>query len=177
MAIAPVDIYVLCGLTALDTPAHAWTQRSLAERLGIPLASVHRALRNAEGSQLYDPKRKSVQRAAFETLLVHAAPYVLPPRRLGLTVGMPTADAAPVLAGRIRAGGDRLPLVWPQAEGVRGEGLKPLHAAAPAAAARDSELYALLALVDALRTGTARVRGVAGELLADRLRSGMASSS
>jgi len=176
VAIAPVDIYVLCGLAARDAPSEGWTQRSLAERLGIPLASVPRALRSAAGSQLYDPTRKSVQRAALEALLVHAAPYVLPPRRLGLTVGMRTADAAPVLARRIRTAGADLPLVWPQAEGVRGEGLEPLHAAAPAAAARDSELYALLALVDALRTGTARVRGIAGELLADRLRSGAPAS-
>jgi len=83
---------------------------------------------------------------------------------------MPTADSAPILASRIRSAGEALPLVWPQAEGVRGEGLEPLHPAAPVACAREPALYDLFSLVDALRTGGARVRGVATELLADRLR-------
>lgn len=172
----PVDIYVLCGLATRDISADGWTLRSLAAQLGLPLTAVHRALKRAETAQLYNARHRRVQLAALEQLLVHAAPFVLPPKRLGLTVGMPTADSAPVLARRIRAADDALPLVWPQAEGIRGEGLEPLHPAAPAASVREPALYDLLALIDALRTGNARVRGVARELLTERLRSGVTAA-
>jgi len=44
-----------------------------------------------------------------------------------------------------------------------------LHEAVPEAARRDPQLGERLALVDALRLGDARTRGVAAELLSKRL--------
>jgi IclR helix-turn-helix domain len=65
---------------------------------------------------------------------------------------------------------DELPPVWPDARSrVRGLSLRPIHAAAPVAARRDPALGELLTLVDALRMGDARVRGVAARLLSTRL--------
>ena len=47
----------------------------------------------------------------------------------------------------------------------------PLYAAAPATAARNPELYELLALVDAVRLGRARERTRAKQLLRERIMS------
>jgi len=47
--------------------------------------------------------------------------------------------------------------------------VQPLYSSVPGAAARDAELYALLAWVDALRIGRARERNLAAKELAERL--------
>lgn len=78
--------------------------------------------------------------------------------------------AAPPLNGQIAADSDLLP-VWPDPEGdVRGVTLEPLHRAAPKAARKDSALYEILALIDALRDGRARERQLAETELSARLR-------
>jgi len=57
-------------------------------------------------------------------------------------------------------------LVMPLAGGpVRGSEVKPLYRSAPRAASRDEQLYQMLAVVDALRTGRARERRLAEEAL------------
>ena len=64
-------------------------------------------------------------------------------------------------------------IVWPAADGdVRGQAIEPLYASAPNAARKDSELYQMLALVDALRVGRARERNMAAEELSKRLHAG-----
>ena len=64
-----------------------------------------------------------------------------------------------------------LPPVWPWHEGnTRGVGFEPLYKSVPQAALRDSKLYQLLALVDAIRDGRARERKFAERDLVHRLR-------
>ena len=58
---------------------------------------------------------------------------------------------------------------------VRGIALEPLHAAAAQISRRDPELAERLALVDGLRLGDARVRGLAAKLLGERLTAAMAT--
>lgn len=53
--------------------------------------------------------------------------------------------------------------------GRRGYAIKPLHESVPRVARREPELHALLALVDALRIGQARVRSLAAIELRNRL--------
>jgi hypothetical protein len=55
--------------------------------------------------------------------------------------------------------------------------VRPLHGAATQAARHDTKLGERLALVDALRLGDARIRGVAAELLTDHLEQLAACSS
>lgn len=171
MALAEVDVYVVLGLAVQDD---GWTYRDVAAALGLPVATLHKAARRAAEAGLFDASRRRVRLADVERLLVHAAPYVVPPRRLGVTVGVLTGADAPVLSGRLRRSGG-LALVWPHADGERGEGLAPLHPSAPVAALADPKLYALLALVDALRVGDARVREVAAGVLSERLAAGAAA--
>ncbi len=52
---------------------------------------------------------------------------------------------------------------------VRGVALAPLYPTAPEAARKDSALYELLALFDAVRSGQAREREIAQKLLAERI--------
>jgi hypothetical protein len=52
---------------------------------------------------------------------------------------------------------------------VRGVALYPLYPSVPEAARKNSALYELLALFDALRAGAARERKMASDLLAERL--------
>jgi hypothetical protein len=52
---------------------------------------------------------------------------------------------------------------------MRGQSIIPLFPGAPLLAVDNPALYDLLALIDALRVGTARVRTIAAGLLGDRI--------
>jgi hypothetical protein len=107
---------------------------------------------------------------AVEEFLIHAVKYVFPAERGEATRGLPTAYAAAPLNAQILGSGDPPP-VWPDPEGeIRGLGFEPLCKCVPKAARRDSVLYELLALVDALRDGRARERRIAERELSARLR-------
>ncbi len=95
--------------------------------------------------------------------------YVFVPERSGLIRGMPTAHAVEPLLSHFMSNNEPPP-VWPDPEGeVRGESFSPLYKSAPKAAKNDSELYQLLALVDAIRGGRAREREIAKKELKIRL--------
>jgi hypothetical protein len=162
------DVYVLSGLLAHDG---AWSYRSLAERLRVPHPVVQRALERAKGADLYSVDRREVHLPHFEEFALHALRFVVPARLGPLTAGVPAAWAAEPIAGAIRSSGDEPPPVWPYAFGrVRGQAIEPLHSAAPEAVENWPELGEVLALLDSLRAGDARVRKVAGDLLSKMLR-------
>lgn len=167
--IGPGDIYVLAG--ALTGGEARPSLRALATVLCVDHTLVHRALKRAADVGLYTPRSGRVHRPNFEELVVHAGRFVAPARLGEVVPGIPAAWAAEPLAARIAAGAGELPPVWPDPRGrVRGQALEPLHAAAPGAAARAPRLAHMLVLVDALRVGDARVRGVAADLLHAALR-------
>ncbi len=163
----PADLLVLLGLLR---PALApdWSVRSLAAELGLPQAAVQRSLARLGETPVYDPRRRRVNRTAADELLTGALPYIAPAKLGAPTRGMPTAWAAPPLSEHIS--GNELPPVWPEARGtMRGLAVEPLHEGALRAARADPWLYEMLSLVDGVRIGDARVRGVAAELLHARL--------
>ncbi len=169
------DVYVLSGLIAQDG---AWSYRSLAERLRVPHPVVQRALERAKGADLYSVDRREVHLPHFEEFALHALRFVVPARLGPLTAGVPAAWAAEPIAGAIRSSGDEPPPVWPYAFGrVRGQAIEPLHFAAPEAVEDWPELGEVLALLDSLRVGDARVRKVAGALLSKTLRERSVASS
>lgn len=87
---------------------------------------------------------------------------------------MPTAHSAPPLKNYITATES---IVWPDPEGdVRGEALAPIHKSVPAAARKDEKLYQALALLDAIRSGRARERKLAEDLLTKLVLVGRAGS-
>jgi DNA-binding Lrp family transcriptional regulator len=158
------------SLRPSDIAVAAWLARSprayyqvLASGLGLGLAEVHRGVRRLEGAGLVLAGERRVNRQALLEFLVHGVRYVFP-AVLGVEAqGIPTAAAAPGLAGKFAAAPA---LVWPAAAGtVRGRGLVPLYARAPQAALADAYLYRVLALVDVLRLGELRERRTAQTLL------------
>ncbi len=160
----PHDLFVLLKLFVLR--GEPWTYASLAAALRMSSSEVHAALKRAARAGLYNATERRPIRAALEEFVLHGARYAFAPARSGVVRGLPTSYAAPAMAKRIVAPVDDIAPVWADSEGsVRGEGIEPLHSSAPWAARQDESLYALLALVDAVRIGRARERRVAAELL------------
>ncbi|HEY7831850.1 MAG TPA: hypothetical protein VIC06_14905 [Solirubrobacteraceae bacterium] len=169
----PVDIVVLLQL--LRHRGADWTVRSLAEELRLPSASVQRSLERLGSTPAYDAGRRRVSLSGCTELFEHALRFIAPVLRGGETRGLPTAWAVPPLSQHI-APVDELPPVWPDPRGEqRGLEVQPLHSAVVSLARADPEMYELLALVDALRVGDARTRGVAAELLRERIRTSAAA--
>jgi len=156
-------------LLKLSIQSPGWRFQDLASDLDLSLSAVHRSLKRAERSGLFDARRRVVNRSALLELLAHGARYVFPAEMNGEARGLATAWAAPPLVDRLSSSGDSPP-VWPHALGdARGIALEPLHSIVPEAARRDPRLWELLALLDAIRIGGARERGVAVEELTSRL--------
>jgi hypothetical protein len=169
MVLKPQDVLVVLKLVALGR--EQWSYNTLAVDLGMSPSEVHAAVRRAVVARLATSREDVVVpvTAALKEFLVHGVQYVFPPERGAPTRGMPTAHAAPPLREELVQPSD-LPPVWPAPEGeVRGLAFSPLYKAAPLAARKDSRLYELLALVDAVRGGGARERAVAVRLLEKRL--------
>ncbi|MEK7271188.1 MAG: hypothetical protein AAB215_09650 [Planctomycetota bacterium] len=170
MNLKPQDILLVLKLAALE--GKPWTQAGLAMDLGFSQGEVSSGLKRARAARLLVKAQGGIRpsREALIDFLLHGLPFVFVPERGALTRGIPTAEAAPVLASRL-APADQPPPVWPDPDGeTRGEAFSPLYRSAPRAALRDEKLYALLALVDAVRGGRARARSLAQEELRRRLR-------
>jgi hypothetical protein len=161
------DIVLLLKL--VDAPAH-WTVRTLADETTIPRSGVHRAIKRLSAAGLFDEHHRRVNISQSEEFLLHGLRYVFPAQLGGPTPGVPTAWAAEPLVSHLVSPPDELPPVWPYVLGEhRGLALAPLHGSAIEASRNDPALGERLALVDALRIGGPRVRGVAAELLSARL--------
>jgi hypothetical protein len=162
-----MDVIVLLGL--LQRARGDWTVRSLAKELGLPSASVQRSLDRLAATPAFDARRRRVSLGACEELFDHALRYLAPVTAEGETRGLRTSWAAPPLSEHL-ALGNELPPVWPDPNGeARGLELRPLHPAVVTLARADAQMYELLALIDALRMGDTRTRGLAIELLRARI--------
>lgn len=167
VVLKPHDVVVLLKL--ITSGESRSTYKELAESLGMSPSEVHAAVQRAARAGLLDWARRVPNRKALQDFLLHGIRYVFVPDRGRTTRGMPTAGAAPPLA-KLLGPTNEAPPVWPDPEGeVRGEEFEPLHRSAPRAARNDAALYELLAIVDALRSGGARVRQVATRELERRL--------
>ena len=168
MSLKEHDIVVVLKLVSLGE--RRWSYPSLAEDLAMSPSGVFGSVKRAVECKLLEPEKKKPRRAAVEEFLIHGVKYVFPPKRGGLTRGMPTGYAAPPLNTQIVQSTEHPP-VWPYAKGaVRGYAFFPLHKSVPLAAEKDALLYELLALVDAIRGGRTREVSIAVREIEDRLR-------
>jgi hypothetical protein len=169
MMLKPQDIVVLLKLLKHGSKRPSYAQ--LAVDLYMSPSEVHASIRRARASRLiHGPELGDrVNAKALEEFLVHGIRYAFPPEKEGMTRGMPTASAAEPL---IRKMTQEEPVpVWPFEQGSkRGYAFLPLYKKVPQAALKDQELYQLLALVDALRDGSARERELAKRELSARLK-------
>ena len=114
-------------------------------------------------------KQPRPYRPHLKEFLIHGVKYCFPAEQGKLTRGIPTSYAASPLNSTIVQSDDPPP-VWPYARGeARGMALSPIHRAAPAAALKDTKLYEMLALLDAVRIGRAREREIASRELITRI--------
>ena len=169
MSLKPQDVCVLLKIVALERAP--WSYGQLAYELGMSASEVHAGVKRASEASLMklDDGWGYPDIRALEEFLVHGLKYVFTPVRGGLTLGLPTAHAAPPLS-QVLAQGEEPPPVWPDPEGsVRGVEFSPLYKSVPRAARRDPRLYELLSLVDAIRGGAPDTREHAERELRVRL--------
>jgi hypothetical protein len=143
--------------------------RSLAQLTGISKSQVNLSLQRSIESGLARLDRKTqVPRANIKALnefIVYGLRYVFPAKPGAVARGISTALSAPVLQSDLHSAGD-LPPVWSDANGnTKGQSIEPLFKSVGYAVRLDAELYALLALVDAIRIGQPRERNLAIKLL------------
>ncbi|RLA17927.1 MAG: hypothetical protein DRQ62_14400, partial [Gammaproteobacteria bacterium] len=104
-------------------------------------------------------------------LIIHGVRYMFPVKLGSITRGIRTSLAAPIFNGELLSAGEFVP-VWSDPEGkIKGLAVEPLFKSVPYAVRRDSDFYALLALVDSIRLGQPRERKLAADMLADLMES------
>lgn len=169
MNLKPQDVLFLLKLVALGK--EPWSFNKLSIELGMSPSEVHAASKRVIAARLAIKDGNNIwpNIQNLEDFLLHGIQYVFIPERGQLNRGMPTAYASAPLDSYFVEDNEPPP-VWPDPEGdVRGESFSPLYKSAPSAAKKDSKLYQLLALVDAIRGGRARERDIAKKELIKRL--------
>lgn len=169
------DRDLLDSVNAEQFRATVYTARSLELETGISKTQVNESLRRCIDIGLVKKDRKyGVPRCnyvALEEVLISGVKYFFHVKPGTLVRGIGTAFAAPILHEVLISAGDLIP-VWPDASGhSKGLAIEPLHKSVPFAVRKDPELYALLALVDAIRIGQPREANLAKEMLQKRMRS------
>lgn len=145
---------------------------ALGKSLGMSASEVHASVGRLAQARLLMPDSRTVRRTPLVEFLIHGVPYTFPATQGGMTRGMPTAWAAPAMAGKLVFNDAEAP-VWPDPDGTKkGLAVEPLYSSALTAAKNDSSVYELLALVDALRLGRARERAMAARQIEQRLSHG-----
>jgi len=151
-----------------------YTARGLEIETGISKSEVSQSLKRSIDVGLAKLDRKTslprVNIKAFTEFIIYGLKYVFPAKISGLSRGIPTSYAAPVLQGKIMSAGESI-YIWPDARGSdMGQSVAPLYKTVPIAVKKDSFLYEYLALVDAIRLGNAREVAVATDELDHKLR-------
>ena len=163
----PRDVLVVLKLHLVPDPAISFEK--LEQEVGLSASTLHRSVARLVDAGLLTRERV-VKRADLRDLILHGVRYVYYVKPGEPTRGLPTAFAASPL-NRLVSPGEEIP-VWPDPDGpVRGFSVEPLDKSAPEAARRDSRLYELLALVDAIRIGRPREYKLAADELSRRLSS------
>lgn len=170
VTLKPQDLLVLFKFTAPNTSLLSYAE--LSAQLVISASEVYASIKRAKLAHLIvsEPGEEvRLDKGNLKEFILYGAKYAFPATLGSITRGMPTAYAAPPLKTMIMQPDELLP-VWPHANGtIRGVALYPLYPTAPVAAEKDSFLYEALALFDAIRSGAARERELAINLLSERL--------
>jgi hypothetical protein len=160
----PQDILILLKIVAHGSDN--WQQIPLAKALGMSQSEVSQSVARSQFANLLYGNGKQVMKSALLEFLEFGLTYVFPQKPGAIVRGIATAHSASPLARIIESTES---FVWPYAKGnQRGQSIIPLYRSVPEAALKDSKLYELLALTDALRVGKAREKIIAIEELKKR---------
>ncbi|MCF8332065.1 MAG: hypothetical protein K9H84_06400 [Bacteroidales bacterium] len=161
----PQDIVVLLKIIALRE--NSWSQIVLANELFMSQSEISQCLSRSKYAGLLQVGGKKVNKQSFMEFLQYGIKYVFPQQPGAVVRGVPTAHSAPPLHAIIQS---EEKYVWPSGKGtVRGQSLIPLYSSVVDAVKLDPLLHELLALVDVLRVGRARERGIAVQELKKRV--------
>jgi len=154
--------------------AARYTVRGLESETGVSKSEVNLSLNRCFRVGLAKPERKTglprVNIKALTEFIVYGLKYVFPAEVKEVSRGIPTSFAAPVLKGKIMSAGELI-YIWPYAKGSeKGQSVLPLYKTVPTAVKIDPFLYEYLALVDAIRLGSAREVEVAKDELERKLK-------
>lgn len=170
MVLKPQDIVIMLKLVARDHSE--WSYPTLSYELSMSASEVHAGIKRAVAAKLMDIHRKIPVKGNLLEFLIHGVRYAYPPHRGAMTRGMPTGYAAKPL-NELIVQPDEPPPVWPDPGGqVRGYEFSPLYRSVPRACQVDTKLYEFLALVDAIRDGSARERAMAIKEIQARISQG-----
>lgn len=155
-----------------DSPS-GFSVRSLESSLGLSKSEISQSLRRSLESGLAikgrTTGRPQPNAVALYELIANSLKYVFPPKLGQLARGIPTGVDAPVLSSLLSRAGEFV-YVWRDPHGkAQGQSVEPLYRSVPQAVRRDPDLYAMLALVDAIRLGKARETAVASAELKRRM--------
>jgi len=147
----------------------SYSVRALSSALGLSKTEVSSSLNRCRDIGLIYTNHSDgsplVRSKALLDLVTYSIRYIFPVKPGPIVRGIPTAFAAPILAGKVMSGGDLMP-VWPDAYGKsKGQEITPLYKTVPGAVKKDELLYHFLALVDAIRIGGPRETKVADAML------------
>ncbi|MCP1381518.1 hypothetical protein [Runella salmonicolor] len=144
------------------------TNKTIASSLRISESEVSESLRrSAYAGLIRDATKRLINKKAVFDFMRYGLKYAFPARPGALVRGVPTAQSAPPLNTIILS---EEHYVWEYEEGtVRGQLIEPLYPTLPSIVENDANLYELLALADAIRTGSARIESIASEELEKRI--------
>lgn len=146
-----------------------WKYEQLEQELGFSKSVIHRSLSRCS-------KARFISANPFDyfftenlkEFLLHGIQYAFAIEPGKVTRGVFTAHSAPVLNKQIIS--DKEQYVWPYSKGTaRGQSIEPLDKRVPEIAAKDADMYELLALIDAVRVGQVREKELASRILSDKL--------
>lgn len=164
----PQDVLLLLKIVSDNAPS--WSQKPVAEALGLSQSEVSEAVGRSKYAGLLAPNGKAVMKMALLEFLQYGLRYVFPIKPGAVVRGVPTSHSAKPLSDEIQSSEA---YVWPYGQGtVRGHSILPLYPSVPKAALKDEKLHELLALADALRVGRAREKDLAVKELKKRLELG-----
>ena len=148
----PQDIVILLKIILME--GKAWQYRDLSADLLIAVSEISGSISRSSASGLINSHTRQVNRLSFMEFIEFGLKYVFPAQAGRLVTGIPTAQSHDFYKERFSS--DFL-YVWPDPEGnTRGLSIEPLHVNVPKAAAKDADLYKLLAGIDILRVGKVR---------------------
>ena len=172
MQLKPLDLLVCLELASAEGSPR--TYQEIGRAVGLSASETNQAAQRAVRAGLLlasgdQAEKPSPNAGALLEFLEHGVRYAFFAVPGKIVRGMPTAHSAPPLDKLIQADAE-LPLVWPDPEGsARGQSIEPLYKTVPSAARNNPRLYEMLALVDALRCGSARERTLAMRELEHRI--------
>ena len=165
-SLKPQDVVLVLKLAVRKD--QRFTYSTLGAELSISASETHSGLGRLYQSRLLSSPEghgSAVIRSALLEFVIHGVKYCFPASTGPMTRGTPTSYAGPALRSEMSVADDAIP-VWPHETGAsRGVALYPLYPSVPKAAERDPDLYVVLTLVDAIRSGAARERELAASLL------------